>query len=123
MEQIQQMMARATTPADDLSPKFLYLARATDEQLTQALAEAYKGARQRAERLASAAGLRLNGVYMLSYGHPASATRADQMMAQQRSAALLSAVGYQLGDGEVASEDPRAAEVAVSVHAIHYLQA
>ena len=122
MEQIQQMMARVATPADDLSPKFLYLARATDEQLAQAAADAYKGAQQRAERLAKAAGLRLSGVCSLSNGHIASTGRADQLMAQQRSAALLGAVGYQLAEGEVASEDPRAAEVALSVYATHYLE-
>ena len=120
-EQIQRMMAQAAQPPDDRSPKFLYLARATDEQLTRAAAEAYGSARRRAARLAVAAGLRLGGVSSLMYGH-ATAGRADQMMAQQRCAALLATVGYDLGDGEVAVEDPRATEVAVSVHASLYLE-
>jgi hypothetical protein len=120
-EQIQRMMAQVAQPPDDRSPKFLYLARATDEQLTRAAAEAYGSARRRAARLAAAAGLRLGGVSSLMYGH-AAIGRPDQMMAQQRSAALLATVGYELGDGEVAAEDPRATEVAVSVHAGLYLE-
>ena len=121
VEQIQQLMARAAEPADDRSPWFVYLARATDGQLAAAVADAYRSARHRAERLAGAAGQRVCGVSSLTYGQPAAGGRPDQLMAQQRCAALLAAVGYELGDGEVAAEDPRAAEVAVSVHATHYL--
>jgi hypothetical protein len=43
-------------------------------------------------------------------------------MAQQRCAALLATAGYELGEGEVAAEDPRATEVAVSVHVGLYLE-
>jgi|GEM_PF-5497640 len=120
VEQVQQMMAQAVEPLDDRSPKFLYIARPTAEQLAQATGEAYRAARRRAERLAGAAGLTVTGVSSLSYGYAAGG-RPDQLMAQQRCAALLATVCYTLGDGEVASEDPRAAEVTVSVHAVHHL--
>ena len=122
VEQIQQLMARAVEPPpDDLSPKFLYIARATEEQLAHSAADAYRQARRYAERLAGAAGRRLGGVASLNYGYPGADGRPDRVMAQQRCAALLAAVGYELGDGEVVSEDPRA-EVVVSVHATHHLE-
>jgi Protein of unknown function (DUF541) len=121
-EVFQQMMTRAADPPDDRSPKFLYIVRPTEEQLAQATAEAYRAARRQAERLAGAAGLRVGAVSSLSYSYAGAGGRPDLLLAHQRCAALLAAVGYTLGDGEVASEDPRAAEVRVSVLAVHHLQ-
>ncbi|AWM35600.1 DUF541 domain-containing protein [Gemmata obscuriglobus] len=118
--QIQHMIAKATQPEDDRSPKFVYIARPTDEQLTRASAEAYRAARGRAERLARAAGRQLGVVSSLNYGHAAS-VRPDRMMTDQRCSALLAAVGYVLEEDEVASDDPRATELAVTVHVSHYL--
>ena len=121
-EQIQRMMAKAAEPPDDRAPKFVYIARSTEEQLAQATADAYQAARRRAERLARATGLRLGAVSSLNYGHPMGGGRPDRMMADQRCAALLASVGYVLEDGEIASEDPRATELAISVHVMHHLE-
>ncbi|QJW97760.1 SIMPL domain-containing protein [Frigoriglobus tundricola] len=121
-QQIQRMLANAAEPPDDRAPKFVYIARPTEEQLAQAASEAYLVARHRAERLAGATGLRLGAVFSLNYGHPVGGGRPDRLMADQRCAALLASVGYVLGDGEIASEDPRAIELAVSVHVAHHLE-
>jgi hypothetical protein len=122
-EQLRAMMAQAAEPPpDDRAPKFLYVARAGEERLARAAAEAYAAARRKAERLAQAAGRRLGELASLGEGHVGAAGRPDQLMEQQRCAALLAASAYEPREGEVVSEDPRAVEVTVAVHATHRLE-
>jgi hypothetical protein len=122
-EQLRAFMAQATEPPpEDRSPKFLYVARPSGEQLARATAEAYAAARRAAERLAQASGRRLGELATLSEGHVAAAARPDRMMEQQRCAALLAASAHEPREGEVVSEDPRAVEVTVAVHASHHLE-
>jgi hypothetical protein len=54
------------------------------------------------------------------YGHP-GADRPDRMMERQKWNAVLSAACYDLQDGDVVTDDPRAAEVTLSVHATFVL--
>jgi len=121
-EQLRAFMAQAVEPLEDRAPKFLYVARLDDEQLARATAEAYATARRTAERLAQGAGRRLGELASLSEGHARPDTRPDRLMEQQRCAALLAASGYEPREGEVVSDDPRAAEVTVAVHASHHLE-
>ena len=66
-EQLRSLMAQVTEPPPtDRSPKFLYVARPSDEQLARATAEAYGVARRMAERLAHAAGRRLGELASLN---------------------------------------------------------
>jgi Protein of unknown function (DUF541) len=118
-EQLRTIMAQVTDPPEDRSPKFLYVARPSDEHMARAAAEAYAAARRAAERLAHAAGRRLGELTSLSSG---ADVRADRLMERQRCAALLAASSYDLREGEVVSEDPRTAEVTLSVHATHHLE-
>jgi uncharacterized protein YggE len=115
-------MAQAAEPPEDRAPKFLYVARLDDEQLARATAEAYAAARRTAERLAQGAGRRLGELASLSEGHARPDMRPDRLMEQQRCAALLAASGYEPREGEVVSDDPRAVEVTVAVHASHHLE-
>jgi hypothetical protein len=116
-------MAQATEPPpDDRSPKFLYVARPSDEQLVRATEEAYRVARHQAERLAHAAGRRLGELSSLNSLDYGGDNRADRLMARQRCAALLGASSYDLREGEVVSEDSRVVEVTISVHATHRLE-
>ena len=85
----------------------------------QAAAESYAAARRLAERLANVAGRRLGELTSLYYG---SDSRAERMMERQHCTALLLAIAYDLHEGEVVSEDPRALELAVSVNVIHHLE-
>lgn len=122
-EQLRAMvaqMAELAMPPDDLSPKFLYVARPGDDLLGRATAEAYAAARRLAERLAHAAGRRLGGLHSLSSG-PATDGRTDRVMERQRCAALLAVSAYDSQPGEVVSEDPRSVELSVSVHVTHRL--
>ena len=118
MRAMMEQIAQATQPPDDRDPKFLFVVRPSDEQLAEATAVAYQSARRQAERLARAAGRPLGELSYLNYG---SDTRTGQIMDKQRCEALLAASSYTLQDGEVVSDDPRAAEVTVSVHTSHYL--
>jgi hypothetical protein len=121
-EQVRALLAQATEPPpDDRSPTFLYVARPADEQLTRAVAEAYGAARRLAERFARAADRRLGELASLNFGAIGADGRADRLMERQRCSALLAASSYVLGEGEVVSDDPRAVEVTVSVHATHHL--
>lgn len=121
-DQLQAILAQMNEPpAADRSPKFLYIARPSDEQLALAAAEAYGVARQIAERLAHASGRRLGELESLRSTDGASA-RPDQVMERQRSAALLAASCYESREGEVVSEDPRTAGVTLTVYATHHLK-
>ncbi len=122
IQQLQRLVAQAINPPDDCAPQFLYIARPTEEQLARAAAEAYELARQQAERLARVAGRRLGGPTALNYGHTAADGRADRLMEQQRCAAVLASISYELRDGEAVSEDARATEVTISVHASYALE-
>jgi hypothetical protein len=121
---LQKMMTAMTAPAEptpgDRSPTFLFIARPDDGVLAQAAADAYRLARGRADRLARAAGRRLGDVSSVMYGH-AGAERADRMMERQKWNAVLSAACCDLQDGDVVTDDPRAAEVTLSVHATFVL--
>jgi hypothetical protein len=120
-EQLQVIMAQmAEPPPDDRSPKFLYVTRANDEQLLRASEEAYGVARHQAERLAHAAGRRLGELSSLNSYE--GERRSDQLMERQRCAALLGASSYDVREGEVVSEDSRAVEVTISVHATYNLE-
>jgi hypothetical protein len=122
-EQLRSIVTQmAEPPPADRSPKFLYVARPSDEQLARATAEAYRVARRRAERLAHSAGRRLGELTSLSSLADGADGRADRLVERQRCAALLAASSYDLREGEVVSEDPRAAGVTIFVHATHYLE-
>jgi hypothetical protein len=121
-EQLRAMMAQVTEPPDDRAPKFLYVARASEEQLARAAADAYAAARRTAERLAQAAGRRLGELASLGEGAVRPETRPDRLMEQQRCAALLAASAYEPREGEVVSDDPRAVQVTVAVRATHQLE-
>lgn len=122
-KQLQAVMAQMTEePPDDLTPKFLYVARPNDEQLARATENAYRVARQQAERLAQAIGRRLGELSSLSTSAYGGDGRTDRLMEQQRCAALLGASSYELQEGEVISEDLRTVEARISVHASHYLE-
>lgn len=119
-EQLRAIMAQVSQPPpDDRSPKFLYLARPGDEQLARATTEAYGTARRLAETLARAAGRRLGEVESLTVG---ADHRTDRVMEQQRCAALLASSSYERRPGEVVSDDPRVAEVTITVHVTHHLE-
>jgi hypothetical protein len=75
-----------------------------------------------AERLAHAAGRRLGELSALNSSPYGGDSRADRLMERQRCAALLGASSYDLREGEVVSEDSRAVEMTVSVHATHHLE-
>jgi hypothetical protein len=122
-EQMRQLMARAAVPPkQDVSPKFLYVARPADEVMDRLAAEAYARARRAAERLARAAGRRLGGLSSTWYGTPISAARMMRLQESQTMAAVLATGSYVPADGEIVTDDPRAAELTVSVHAIHVLE-
>jgi hypothetical protein len=122
-EQLQAIMAQVTEPPpEDRSPKFLYVARPTEQQLAQAAAEACEVARQRAGHIALASGHRLGELTSLMYMPAGADSRADRLMEQQRCAALLAAGSYDLREGEVVSEDPRSAAVTVSIHTTYCLE-
>ncbi len=121
---LQKMMTAMTAAVEptpgDRSPTFLFIARPDDGVLAGAAADAYRLARGRAERLARAAGRQLGDPSMVMYGH-AGADRPDRMMERQKWNAVLSAACYDLQDGDVVTDDPRAAEVTLSVHATFVL--
>jgi hypothetical protein len=122
-EQMRAIMAQMTElPPEDLSPKFLYLARPTEEQLVRAAGEAYGVARRQAEHLAHAAGRRLGELSSLNSSAYGGDSRPDRLMERQRCAALLGASSYDLREGEVVSADSRAVEVTITVHATHHLE-
>ena len=121
-EHLKQMMARAAEPPpEDCAPKFVYIARPGEDQLVSAMTEAYQSARQKAERLAAAAGKRLGELASIHSSYPATDVRPDRMMEQQRCRAVLAAGGYQLPEEEALSEDPRAAEIVIAIHVTHNL--
>lgn len=122
-EQMQALMAQMQQPpVDDGTPQFLFIARLDDEQLERAVAEAFARAVRNAERLARAAGLRLGPLTALNhvYGRPGEG-RADLLLERQRCAALLASMAVELGEHDLVSEDLRAAEFVVTVHATHTL--
>lgn len=121
---IQKMMTAMSAAAEpkpgDRSPTFLFIARPDDGVLAGAAGDAFRHARGKAERLAHAAGRRLGEVSSVMYGH-AGAERPDRLMERQKWNAVLSAACYDLQDGDAATDDPRAAEVTLSVHATFVL--
>ncbi len=121
-EQMRVFMAQMAEQQDDRSPKFLYLARPTDEQLAQATADAYATARRTAERLARAVGRRLGELVSLGTASIAAEHRSDRVMERQRCAALVEASSYVLQEGEVVSEDPRTVLLPINVHTGHHLE-
>jgi hypothetical protein len=122
-EQMRAFVTQMTEPPpDDRSPKFLYIARPSDEELARATAEALGVARHQAERLAHAAGRRLGELSSINASADGANSRADRLMERQRCAALLAVSSYDLRPGEVVSEDSRAVEVTICIHATHYLE-
>lgn len=121
-EQIRQMMAQFTEPpAEDRSPKFLYIAQMDESRQIAAATEAHARARGRAERFAIAAGRRLGEISSLHPGY-ASDCRTDKLMEKQRCSAWLAGCCYDLNDGTSVSEDARAVEFTASVSANFYLE-
>jgi hypothetical protein len=118
MTQIIQQQAAA-----DGAPQFLFIARLGEEQLQAAYAEAFSRARQHAERLARAAGMRLGKLAMVQSSDGAlDQTRPDKFMDRQRCVALLAGSSYDLGEHEMVSDDPRAAEFTISVNVSYSLE-
>jgi hypothetical protein len=123
-EQLREMMAQMaqlTQPSADLSPQFLYVARLTDDLQAKAAAEAYATAREKAGRLAHAAGRKLGELASLHTGPFGLDTRSDLILERQRCVAWLAASSYHLVEGESVSESLRAAEFSVSVTATFLL--
>ena len=120
-EQIREMMAQLhQPPADDPAPVFLFVSRPGAAQLESATAEAFSRAREGAEQLARAAGMRLG---KLSAVHGGGATLdAARLMDRQRCAALLAGCTYYPRDDEIVSDDPRSVEFKVSVLASYHLE-
>lgn len=122
---IQKMMTAMTAATEpkpgDRSPNFLFIARPGEDALAKAAADAFRHARARAERLALAAGRRLGDLSSVMYNH-VGAERADRLMERQKCQAVLSAACYDLQDGDVVTDDARAAEVTLSVHATFALE-
>jgi hypothetical protein len=119
MAQVQQL---TQPPEDDGAPVFLFVARLDTEQLEKAAAAAFSRARENAERLARAAGMQLGQLGSLHVGHAVDHARPDRLMDRHRCAALLAGCSYEPGEHEAVSDDPRAAEFAVSVSVSYSLQ-
>jgi hypothetical protein len=123
-EQVQEIMKslHEASPDED-SPKFLFIARLSDEQLEKACAQATALARHSAERLARSSGYRLGKMWLLqaTVGKN-SELRTDRLMNHQRCLALLSECSYNLNEDEIVSEDPRATEFAVRVCLSYHLE-
>jgi hypothetical protein len=120
-EQVQAMMAQIAEPPEvDRAPQFLFIARLGEEPLAKATTEAFTLARQNAERLAQAMGLRLGNLGSIhhSVGGPEPG-RPDKMLKQQRCAAILAGSSYDLGENEIVSDDPQSAAFTVKVN-LHY---
>ncbi len=120
-EQLRQMMAQMAQmtqpPPADLTPQFLYIARLNEEFQARAASEAYAMTRQKAERLAEAAGRRLGDLVSLHSSPYGVDSRSDLLMERQRCLAWLAASSYHLTDGESVSEALRAAEFSISLTA------
>jgi hypothetical protein len=120
-ENLQHMMTQMQLPAaDEGTPGFLFIAQLGEEQVEKASAEAFVRARQNAERLARAAGMRLGRLSMVHFGAAGpDFSRADKLLERQRCAALLAGCAYNLGEHEMVSDAPRAAEFTINVN-VHY---
>jgi len=103
----------------DLSAKFLYLARPTDEEVVAALATAYARAREIADQSARAIGRHLGELKSLITNIDATHHRAARFLESQCSAALLTASDYVPQPNDIVSDNSRAVEFAVSVTATH----
>jgi hypothetical protein len=125
-EQMREMLAQIQQPAaDDGSPRFLFVARLEPGQLEKASAEAFSRARQSAEQLARAAGMRLGSLSTLNaigVNGMAGMARPDKLMERQRCLGLLAGCAYDPADDEIVSEDPLPAEFTVSVTTSYHLE-
>jgi hypothetical protein len=118
-EQIRGMLEQmAAPPEDEQAPQFLFIARAPEEALEQAGAEAFAAARQDAQRLARAAGQRLGRLTSINF-QMHTPSRTDRLMERQRCSALLADGPYELSEDEVISDSPRAAEFTIGIN-VHY---
>jgi hypothetical protein len=120
-EQVQEMMAQlAEPPTVDRGPQFLFIAQLGEEPLAKATTEAFTLARQNAERLAWAMGMRLGklGSVHHTIGGPEPG-RPDKLLKGQRCAAILAGSAYDLGENEIVSDDPQSAAFTVKVN-LHY---
>ena len=117
-EQMQEMVTQMQQPPADDSPQFLFVARLDEVQREKAAAEAFARARQNAERLARAAGMRLGAIRMIHHMMTGGldGSRPDRMMDRQRCLGMLAGSSYDLGEHEIVSDDPRAAEFTISVN-------
>lgn len=122
VQAMQAMMERATNPPEDRSAKFLYVARAGEGSMAQALGEAFRTARQRAEVLAAASGRRIGELTSMHSNFSGAEHRSDKIMEHQRILGLLDDGAYRLVEGEFASSNPRSIICAVTVHATYRLE-
>ncbi len=121
-EQLRQIMTQLHPPPRDIgAPQFLFIARPGDEQREKATAEAFGRARQNAEQLARAAGMRLGRLSMVHFGTP-GVVDADRLMDRQRCKMLLAGSSYDLGDQESVSDSSRAVESTVTVSVSYALE-
>src|SRR5262245_14618259 len=123
-EQLRDLMAQfQQPPVDDTAPVFLFVARLEAEQLEKAMAEAFSRARESAERLARAAGLRLGPLAtVFANPHAPDPARSYKLIEQQRCMSLLDGCSYELRDNECVSDDPRTTGFIVSVNVSYYLE-
>lgn len=122
-EQVQAMMERLHVPPPDTSkPEFVFLGRLSDEQWAKATNEAFARCRQKAERLAAAAGMRLGRLSSMSYHLVQSALRSDKMMRRQGFMAILDNCAYDLAEDEMPASDPRPMDFNVAVNASFHLE-
>src|SRR5207249_1937748 len=97
--------------------------RLGEEPLQEACTEALSLARRHAERLARAAGMRLGKLCSVHAGVGGlDQTRPDKFIERQRCGVLLAGCSYDLGEQEIASDDPRSAEFTISVNVSYSLE-
>lgn len=118
-EHMQAMITQMHQPPTvDDSPQFLFIARLSEEQRQKATAEAFSRAHENAQRLAQAAGMRLGTSRTIhsTAGGMADVSRPDKLMDRQRCWSMLAGSSYDLGEHEIVFDDPRCAEITVSVN-------
>jgi uncharacterized protein YggE len=119
---VTRMQQLHQPPPDDEAPVFLYISRLETARLEEALSGAFARAHESAERLARSAGLRLGPLSSLHAGGGHEPSRPDRMVERQRCLGLLTGCPYQLGENEIVSDDPRAADFTISVNVNYPLE-
>jgi hypothetical protein len=117
-EYMRSMMdrMRSGAHADDDAPEFFFIAKASEEQRTKALAEALARARSDAERVAQFLGVRLGHLTSLTQTNREMEHAAHRMIERQRCWGRLNGSAYMPGECEVLSDTPLPSEFGVTVH-------